>query len=103
MLLADAAESLFCAFLSATVLVGLVLNVIFGWWWADSVAALAIVPLGSLGSNERGSGQRATAPRLEQQPAPLHEWPLPAFHRGCVARTGPDVRFQRAAALVKLG
>jgi divalent metal cation (Fe/Co/Zn/Cd) transporter len=45
MLLADAAECLFCAYLSATVLVGLLLNVAFGWWWADSVAALAVVPL----------------------------------------------------------
>jgi divalent metal cation (Fe/Co/Zn/Cd) transporter len=45
MLLADAAESLFCAYLSATVLVGLLLNVAVGWWWADPVAALAVVPL----------------------------------------------------------
>jgi divalent metal cation (Fe/Co/Zn/Cd) transporter len=45
MLLADAAESLFCAYLSATVLVGLLLNAAFGWWWADPVAALAVVPL----------------------------------------------------------
>ena len=45
MLLADAAESLFCAYLSATVLFGLILNLAFGWWWADPLAALAIVPL----------------------------------------------------------
>jgi divalent metal cation (Fe/Co/Zn/Cd) transporter len=45
MLIADAAESLFCAYLSATVLVGLLLNTAFGWWWADPVAALAVVPL----------------------------------------------------------
>ncbi len=45
MLLADAAESLFCAYLSATVLVGLALNAVLGWWWADPVAALAVVPL----------------------------------------------------------
>jgi divalent metal cation (Fe/Co/Zn/Cd) transporter len=45
MLVADAAESLFCAYLSATVLVGLSLNAAFGWWWADPVAALAVVPL----------------------------------------------------------
>lgn len=44
-LLADAAESLFCAYLSTTVLVGLVLNVALGWWWADPIAALAVVPL----------------------------------------------------------
>lgn len=45
MLMADAAESRFCAYLSATVLVGLLLNVSVGWWWADPVAALAVVPL----------------------------------------------------------
>jgi divalent metal cation (Fe/Co/Zn/Cd) transporter len=45
MLLADAAESLFCAYLSAAVLIGLLLNAAFGWWWADPVAALAVVPL----------------------------------------------------------
>ena len=45
MLLADAAESLFCAYLSASVLVGLVLNLAFGWWWADPSAALAVVSL----------------------------------------------------------
>ena len=45
MLLADAAESLFCAYLSATVLLGLILNLAFGWWWADPLAALAVVPL----------------------------------------------------------
>jgi divalent metal cation (Fe/Co/Zn/Cd) transporter len=27
------------------VLVGLLLNVALGWWWADPVAALAVVPL----------------------------------------------------------
>lgn len=45
MLLADAAESMFCAYLSVTVLVGLLLNAVVGWWWADPVAALAVVPL----------------------------------------------------------
>lgn len=45
MLLADAAESLFCAYLSVTVLIGLLLNAVFGWWWADPVAALGVVPL----------------------------------------------------------
>lgn len=45
MLLADAAESLFCAYLSATVLIGLLLNALFGWWWADPAAALAVVPV----------------------------------------------------------
>ncbi len=44
-LLADAAESAFCAYLSGTVLIGVSLNAALGWWWADPVAALLIVPL----------------------------------------------------------
>jgi divalent metal cation (Fe/Co/Zn/Cd) transporter len=27
------------------VLAGLVLNAAFGWWWADPIAALAVIPL----------------------------------------------------------
>ena len=44
-LLADAAESAFCAYLSGVVLVGVGLNAAFGWWWADPVAALLVIPL----------------------------------------------------------
>ena len=44
-LLADAAESFFCAYLSGTVLIGVVLNAVFGWWWADPLAALLVIPL----------------------------------------------------------
>jgi divalent metal cation (Fe/Co/Zn/Cd) transporter len=40
---ADAACSIVCAYLSATLLAGLVLNGLFGWWWADTVAALAMI------------------------------------------------------------
>jgi divalent metal cation (Fe/Co/Zn/Cd) transporter len=40
---ADAACSLVCIFLSAVLLAGLALNSLFGWWWADSVAALAMI------------------------------------------------------------
>ncbi|WP_251856786.1 cation transporter [Herbiconiux sp. L3-i23] len=40
---ADSTQTLLCALLSAAVLIGLVLNVLFGWWWADSIAALVVV------------------------------------------------------------
>lgn len=40
--MADSRQTLICAALSAAVLVGLVLNSLFGWGWADSVAALVI-------------------------------------------------------------
>jgi divalent metal cation (Fe/Co/Zn/Cd) transporter len=42
---ADAYETITCSWLSVTTLAGLILNAAFGWWWADPVAALAIVPL----------------------------------------------------------
>jgi divalent metal cation (Fe/Co/Zn/Cd) transporter len=42
---ADAYETITCAWLSLTTLLGLILNAAFGWWWADPLAALAIVPL----------------------------------------------------------
>jgi divalent metal cation (Fe/Co/Zn/Cd) transporter len=36
----DAANSITCAYMAGTVLAGLVLNSLFGWWWVESVAAL---------------------------------------------------------------
>lgn len=41
---AEAKETLACAYLSFTLLLGLVLNAAAGWWWADPVAALFMVP-----------------------------------------------------------
>lgn len=41
---AEAKETLACAYLSLTLLVGLALNSALGWWWADPVAALVMVP-----------------------------------------------------------
>jgi divalent metal cation (Fe/Co/Zn/Cd) transporter len=43
-LMADATETLICAYLSFTLLLGLGLNALFGWWWADPVAALVMIP-----------------------------------------------------------
>ena len=42
---ADARQADFCAYLSAILLAGLVLNAWFGLWWADPVAALVMVPI----------------------------------------------------------
>jgi len=41
---AEARETLACAYLSFTLLLGLTLNAAAGWWWADPVAALFMVP-----------------------------------------------------------
>jgi len=40
--IADSKQTLVCSYLSAAVLIGLALNAVLGWAWADSVAALAI-------------------------------------------------------------
>jgi divalent metal cation (Fe/Co/Zn/Cd) transporter len=40
---ADAACSLICIYMTATLLAGLLLNRLFGWWWADPLAALAMI------------------------------------------------------------
>lgn len=42
---ADAAQTRFCAYLSFVLLAGLTLNAAFGFWWADPMAALIMVPL----------------------------------------------------------
>jgi divalent metal cation (Fe/Co/Zn/Cd) transporter len=44
-LIADSAETAFCATTSAAALAGIGLNATLGWWWADPVAALVIAAL----------------------------------------------------------
>ena len=39
---ADSKQTLLCTYLSAVLLVGLLLNSLFGWSWADPIAALVI-------------------------------------------------------------
>ncbi len=42
---ADSRQTLLCAYLSAAVLLGLVLNAALGWWWADPAAGLVLAAL----------------------------------------------------------
>jgi divalent metal cation (Fe/Co/Zn/Cd) transporter len=42
---ADAKQTEFCTYLSAILLAGLLLNALFGLWWADPVAALIMAPI----------------------------------------------------------
>jgi divalent metal cation (Fe/Co/Zn/Cd) transporter len=42
---ADAMQTSICAYLSVIALAGVALNTLVGWWWADPVAALAMVPI----------------------------------------------------------
>jgi divalent metal cation (Fe/Co/Zn/Cd) transporter len=42
---ADSRQTSLCAYLSAILLVGLSANAMLGWWWADPVAGLLMVPI----------------------------------------------------------
>jgi divalent metal cation (Fe/Co/Zn/Cd) transporter len=44
-LVADAAETWVCSYLSLALLAGVGLYALFGWWWADPVGALAMLPV----------------------------------------------------------
>ena len=44
-LVADAAETWVCSYLSLALLAGVGLHALFGWWWADPVGALAMLPV----------------------------------------------------------
>ena len=41
---ADAIEAIVCGYLSIVLMVGLAATRILGWWWLDSMAALALIP-----------------------------------------------------------
>jgi divalent metal cation (Fe/Co/Zn/Cd) transporter len=44
-LIADSRQSSLCAYLSVILLAGLLLNALVGWWWADPVAGVCMVPI----------------------------------------------------------
>lgn len=63
---ADSTQTLLCTYLSAAVLLGLVLNATLGWWWADPAAALVIAALAVREGLEARRGDVCCTPaRLE--------------------------------------
>jgi divalent metal cation (Fe/Co/Zn/Cd) transporter len=54
----DSRQTSLCAYLSAILLAGLLLNAALGWWWADGVAALLMVPIIASEGIEAFRGQR---------------------------------------------
>lgn len=59
---ADSKQTLICTYLSAALLVGLLLNSLFGWTWADSIAALVIAVFAVREGIEAWKGDACTAP-----------------------------------------
>lgn len=57
---ADATQRALCTYLSAILLGGLLLNALVGWWWADPVAALVMVPIRRRGTWAGVDGSRSS-------------------------------------------
>jgi Co/Zn/Cd efflux system component len=109
---ADSKQTLLCTYLSAVLLIGLVLNGTLGWWWADAGAALVIAgiavregisawrgetccafPHASDASGHGEAGDDCRAPAATQTPAAV-EAPVvgeqeDACCPGCRAAAGP--------------
>ncbi|MEU3580811.1 cobalt transporter [Streptomyces sp. TSRI0445] len=64
---ADSKQTLLCTYLSAVLLVGLILNAVFGWSWADPVAALAIAGIAVKEGREAWRGKGCCAPTTQGQ------------------------------------
>lgn len=57
---ADSTQTLLCTYLSAVLLVGLVLNAAFGWWWADAVVGLVVAGIAVREGREAWRGEACT-------------------------------------------
>ncbi|MFE6914679.1 cation transporter [Streptomyces rubiginosohelvolus] len=64
---ADSKQTLLCTYLSAVLLVGLILNAAFSWSWADPVAALAIAGIAVKEGREAWRGKGCCAPTAGSQ------------------------------------
>jgi len=60
--IADSKQTLICSYLSAALLVGLLLNTLLGWAWADSVAALVIAVFAIREGLEAWRGEACAVP-----------------------------------------
>ena len=58
-LVADSRQTDICAWLSAILLAGLILNAWLGWWWSDPAAGLLMVPLIAKEGVEALQGERS--------------------------------------------
>ena len=53
----EGVQNMVCAYLSIALLVGLLANALFGWWWADPPAALVIAAIALREGRESWRGE----------------------------------------------
>src|SRR4029078_5320913 len=93
---ADSRQTLLCTYLSAAVLLGLLVHAAVGLWWADPVAALVLAVLAVREGRNAWRGEVCCSPRslpARDQPARLRRRLLPvgSGHQGPRAdRCGPS-------------
>lgn len=81
---ADSKQTLLCAYLSAVLLVGLVLNATLGWSWADPIAALVIAAIAVKEGRDAWQGKGCCAAPVSTAPS------APASAAVCGCRPGCD-------------
>ncbi|WP_062072699.1 cation diffusion facilitator family transporter [Demequina sediminicola] len=96
---ADARQLILCSYLSAALLVGLVLNATLGWWWADPVAAIVIAGFAIKEGREawKGDGCCATSGALLHGDAGAHDDSC-AEDACCSGDSAPTTRIVTAPA-----
>ena len=62
---ADSKQTLLCSYMSAALLVGLTLNAVLGWWWADPLAGLAIAVIALTEGRAAWRGEGCCAPTAQ--------------------------------------
>ncbi|MFJ4720494.1 cation transporter [Streptomyces luteogriseus] len=81
---ADSKQTLLCTYLSAVLLVGLVLHATLGWSWADPIAGLAIAAIAVKEGRDAWQGEGCCAPAAASSAAPE----AAADEDGCGCRAG---------------
>lgn len=82
---ADSQQTLLCTYLSAVLLIGLLLNATLGWSWADPIAALAIAVIAAKEGRDAWQGKGCCAPTTAPAPTPSHD---DALADACGCRPG---------------
>ena len=65
---ADSKQTLLCTYLSAVLLAGLLANLLFGWTWADPIAALVIAAIAVKEGRDAWQGKGCCAPAAGHTP-----------------------------------
>ena len=89
---ADSKQTLLCTGLSAVLLAGLAVNSLFGWWWADPVAAIAIAAVAVKEGREAWRGEACCAAVRSPAAAPPDAADRCCAEGGCAGRCGEGCR-----------